>query len=52
MTTPSKDHAVRLAAELWYGGKGRSKQGTTGRARGRGDLPPNTIPTPRSGTTP
>ena len=25
-------------AALWYGGKGRSKQGTAGRAAGRGDL--------------
>lgn len=25
-------------AALWYGGKGRSKQGTVGRAAGRGDL--------------
>lgn len=25
-------------AELWYGGKGRSKKGTHGRAAGRGDL--------------
>ena len=27
-------------AALWYGGKGRSKQGTAGRAVGRGDLAP------------
>lgn len=31
-------------AALWYGGKGRSKQGTTGRACGRGDLAPEYHP--------
>lgn len=31
-------------AALWYGGKGRSKQGTTGRAAGRGDLAPEFHP--------
>ena len=31
-------------AELWYGGKGRSKQGTAGRAAGRGHLAPEFHP--------
>ncbi len=31
-------------AALWYGGKGRSKQGTAGRAAGRGDLAPEFHP--------
>lgn len=31
-------------AALWYGGKGRSKQGTAGRAVGRGDLAPEFHP--------
>lgn len=31
-------------AALWYGGKGRNKQGSTGRARGRGDLSPEFHP--------
>ena len=30
-------------AALWYGGKGRSKQGTAGRAAGRGRLAPRFI---------
>ena len=31
-------------AALWYGGKGRSKQGTAGRAAGRGRLAPEFHP--------
>lgn len=31
-------------AALWYGGKGRSKQGTVGRAAGRGDQTPEFHP--------
>lgn len=31
-------------AALWYGGKGRSKQGTQGRAAGRGNLAPEYHP--------
>ena len=31
-------------AALWYGGKGRSKQGTVGRAAGRGSLAPEFHP--------
>lgn len=31
-------------AALWYGGRGRTKQGTTGRACGRGDLAPEFHP--------